>query len=85
MECRSFRRDAGNHTPEACAPRFQLPRSRLNPSQKPTEHAALEAQVQVITDLRRDLRYAADTVWPAGKKNAATRTEFKIPPNKGMK
>ena len=35
---------------------------------------------------RRDLRYAAETVWPSGvKANAAIRTEFKIPPNKGLK
>jgi hypothetical protein len=39
-----------------------------------------------VADDRRQIQYAADTLWPASNKgNSAIRTEFKIPPNKSLK
>ena len=51
-----------------------------------TNRALLEAKVKEVADLRRELQYAADTVWPArNRANAGIRVEFKIPPNKALK
>jgi hypothetical protein len=45
----------------------------------------LEAKVKEIADLRRQIQYAADTLWPAAKKtNAGIRTEFKIPADRKL-
>lgn len=44
-----------------------------------TGRGLLEAKVKEVADLRQQIQYAADTVWPAAKKtNAGIRTEFKI-------
>ena len=46
----------------------------------------LSAKVKEVADLRREIQYAADAAWPAGKKaNAPIRAEFQIPPDKAMK
>ena len=51
-----------------------------------TNRALLEAKVKEVADLRRELQYAADTVWPTrNSANAGIRVEFKIPPNKALK
>ena len=37
-------------------------------------------------DQRRELQFAVDGLWPAGKpENAAIRVEFKLPPDKAFK
>jgi len=51
-----------------------------------TDRALLEARVKAVADQRRELQYAADLLWPAGKKaNAGIRTEFGLPSNKALK
>ena len=46
----------------------------------------LESLVKDIADGRRQIQYAADTVWPASNKaNAAIRREFGLPPNRSLK
>ena len=46
----------------------------------------LEALVKDIANDRRNIQYAADTVWPASNKaNAAIRREFGLPPNRSLK
>ncbi len=47
---------------------------------------ALEALVKEIADQRRELQFAVDGLWPAGKpENAALRVEFKLPADKAFK
>lgn len=44
------------------------------------------AQVKEVADLRREIQYAVDAVWPSSKKaNAAIRIEFQIPADRAMK
>ena len=51
-----------------------------------TNRALLETKVKEVADLRREIQYAADTVWPArNSAKAGIRVEFKIPPNKALK
>lgn len=46
----------------------------------------LEALVKDIANDRRNIQYAADTIWPASNKaNAAIRREFGLPPNRSLK
>ena len=46
----------------------------------------LEKLVKEIADQRRELQFAVDGLWPAGKpENAAIRVEFKLPPDKAFK
>lgn len=45
-----------------------------------------EAKVKEVADLRREIQYAVDAVWPSSKKaNAAIRIEFQIPADRAMK
>lgn len=47
---------------------------------------ALEALVKEIADQRRELQFAVDGLWPAGKpENAAIRVEFKLPADRVFK
>ena len=47
---------------------------------------ALEALVKEIADQRRELQFAVDGLWPAGKpENAAIRVEFKLPADRAFK
>lgn len=47
--------------------------------------AKFEAKVKEVADLRREIQYAVDAVWPASKPaNAAIRIEFQIPPDRAM-
>lgn len=49
-----------------------------------SSRAALEAKVQVITELRRELQYAVDTLWPGGVlANTAIRPKIKSRPTNG--
>ncbi len=49
-------------------------------------HALLLAKVKEIAGLRRQIQYAADTVWPPGDPaNVGARKEFGLPPNKALK
>jgi hypothetical protein len=51
-----------------------------------TAHANLATQVKVVADLRREIQYAADNLWPAAdKKNAAQRRAFGLSPDKALK
>jgi len=51
-----------------------------------TAFKALDAQIKIIAGLRRDIQYAADTLWPAGiPANAPIRAEFKLPPDRSVK
>lgn len=54
-------------------------------SEAATRRAALEAKVKEVADLRREIQYAVDAVWPAeDKANAGIRVEFQIPPNRAL-
>lgn len=45
----------------------------------------LEAKITEIADLRREIQYAADVLWPADNPaNAGIRGEFQIPPDKAL-
>lgn len=45
----------------------------------------LAAKITEIADLRREIQYAADALWPAGVPgNAGIRGEFQIPPDKAL-
>ncbi len=47
---------------------------------------ALNAKIKEIAGLRRDIQYAADTVWPVGNPaNAPVRAEFKLPADRSLK
>lgn len=47
---------------------------------------SLNAKIKEIAGLRRDIQYAADTVWPCGDPaNAPIRAEFKLPPDRSLK
>lgn len=51
-----------------------------------SDRTTLESRVKVIAELRREIQYAADILWPASKKaHAAIRTEFQIPPDRGLR
>ena len=51
-----------------------------------TDRALLEAKVAEIADLRREIQYAADLVWPASDKaNAGIRKEFGLSASKALK
>jgi len=51
-----------------------------------SERAALEAKVKEVADLRREIQYAADLLWPAEKKtHAGIRKAFGIPVNKALR
>ncbi|MEK7676060.1 MAG: hypothetical protein AAB676_09535 [Verrucomicrobiota bacterium] len=51
-----------------------------------TTRKALEKLVKDIADQRRQIQFAADGLWPAGKKeNAGIRAEFKLSPDKAFK
>jgi len=55
-------------------------------SKAASDRIQLEALVKDIADGRRQIQYAADTIWPAGDKaNAAIRREFGLPPNRSLK
>lgn len=46
---------------------------------------SFETKVKEVADLRREIQYAVDAVWPAGKPaNAAIRVEFQISPDRAM-
>ena len=45
----------------------------------------LDTKIAEIADLRREIQYAADAVWPPeDPANAGTRGEFQIPPDKAL-
>ena len=47
---------------------------------------SLKAKIKEIAGLRRDIQYAADTVWPCGDPaNAPIRAEFKLPADRSLK
>lgn len=47
---------------------------------------SLNAKIKEIAKLRRDIQYAADTVWPCGDPaNAPVRAEFKLPADRSLK
>jgi hypothetical protein len=47
---------------------------------------SLNAKIKEIAGLRRDIQYAADTVWPVGNPaNAPIRAEFKLPADRSLK
>ena len=47
---------------------------------------ALKAEIKEIATLRRDIQYAADTVWPCGDPaNAPIRAEFRLPADRSLK
>jgi hypothetical protein len=47
---------------------------------------ALKAKIKEIATLRRDIQYAADTVWPYGDPaNAPIRAEFRLPADRSLK
>lgn len=49
-------------------------------------HALLKAKTKDIADDRRQIQYAADTLWPAGDPaNVGARKAFGLPPNKALK
>ena len=51
-----------------------------------TARSQLAAKVKAVADLRRQIQYAADTLWPATQAtNAGIRTEFKISATKALK
>jgi hypothetical protein len=51
-----------------------------------SERAALEAKVKEVADLRREIQYAADLLWPADKKtHAGIRKAFGLPVNKALR
>lgn len=51
-----------------------------------TASQALKAKIKEIAGLRRDIQYAADTLWPAGTPaNAPIRAEFKLPADRSLK
>jgi len=51
-----------------------------------TARSQLEAKVKEAAELRREIQYAADAIWPAEQKvNAGVRIEFKIPPDRAPK
>ena len=51
-----------------------------------SERAALELKVKQIADLRREVQYAADLLWPADQKtNAGVRKAFGIPGGKALR
>jgi cation transport regulator ChaB len=51
-----------------------------------TAHALLVAKVKDIAGLRRQIQYAADTVWPPGDPaNVGARKAFSLPPNIALK
>ncbi len=55
-------------------------------SKAASDRIQLEALVKDIAEGRRQVQYAADTIWPAGNKaNAAIRREFGLPPNRSLK
>jgi len=55
-------------------------------SKAASDRIQLEALVKDIADGRRQIQYAADTLWPASDKaNAAIRREFGLPPNRSLK
>ena len=50
------------------------------------ERAALELKVKEVADLRREIQYAADLLWPADKKtHAGIRKAFGLPANKVLR
>lgn len=51
-----------------------------------SDRAALEAKVKEVADLRREIQYAADLLWPADKKtHAGIRKAFGLPANKALR
>ena len=51
-----------------------------------TARESFAAKVREVADLRREVQYAVDAAWPAGKKaTVPVRAEFQIPPDKAMK
>lgn len=49
-------------------------------------HALLKPKTKDIADDRRQIQYAADTLWPAGDPaNAGARKAFQLPPDKALK
>lgn len=51
-----------------------------------TGRSALETAVAALARRRREIQFAADAAWPAGKPgNAAIRREFGLPPDKALK
>ena len=51
-----------------------------------TARSQLAAKVKAVADMRRQIQYAADTIWPATQAtNAGIRTEFKISATKALK
>ncbi len=53
---------------------------------KQAAHALLEAKVKEIAGLRRQIQYAADTIWPPGDPaNVGPRKQFHLPPTRALK
>lgn len=51
-----------------------------------SERAALEAKGKEVADLRREIQYAADLLWPADKKtHAGIRKAFGLPVNMALR
>jgi hypothetical protein len=51
-----------------------------------TDRAKLEAAIKEVAELRRQIQYAADTLWPARTKaNSGIRAEFRIPTTRALK
>ena len=51
-----------------------------------TTRAQCEIKVNEVADMRREIQYAADIIWPATRKaNAGIRVEFKLPPARALR